>query len=272
MFGSLSRLYQELKQDYGQVIVERQSADLNARARKYHNAPAGGSLRLNPGLPIPRYQTAADLHCMPGSYHTDRGDDDVWAGAVYDPGVYYFAMGALGPYNEDMGVAMCRWLAENFPKLNPRRILDMGCTVGHSTTPYALAFPDAEIHAIDVAAPVLRYAHARAQSMGFGINFSQQDAERTNFDDASFDLVVSHILLHETSRRAVFNIMKESRRLLRSGGLAIHIEAPIQNDQLTPLDAFSQDWATHYNAEPFWTRRRRFLAAVQVSRVAGLGS
>jgi 2-polyprenyl-3-methyl-5-hydroxy-6-metoxy-1,4-benzoquinol methylase len=252
MFGSLSRLYQELKIGYGGDIVARQIDDLNARARRYRQHAKRGSLRLDPSLEIPRYQSGVDIHCLPGGYHSERSADDVTSGAIYDPGVYYFAMGAMGPYNEDMGVSVVRWLGETRPDFRPKRILDMGCTVGHCTTPYADAFPDAELHAIDLAAPVLRYAHARAEAMGKAIHFSQQNAEHTDFAAGSFDLIVSHIMLHETSYRAVYNIMKECRRLLRPGGLVVHVEAPVRNAEITAFDAFMHDWATHYNAEPFW--------------------
>ena len=252
MFGSLSRLYQELKQEVGEAVVHRQAEDLRDRAQTYRARARHTTLRLDPGLAIPRYQTAVDIHLMPGGYHTERMDGDVTSGAIYDPGVYLFAMGALGPYNEDMGLGVLRWLKANRPGFTPRRILDMGCAVGHCTTPYADAFPAAEIHAIDVAAPVLRYAQARAESMGYAIHFSQQNAERTDFPAGHFDLIVSHILLHETSHKALYAIMAECHRLLSPGGIVLHGEAPVDNRKLDPFNAFMRDWSTHYNAEPFW--------------------
>jgi SAM-dependent methyltransferase len=252
MFGSLSRLYQELKQDVGEAVAFRQIAALNDRARKLRQAARKSTLRLDPSIAVPRYLSAVDIHLMPGGYYTERTADDVTAGAIYDPGVYMFAMGALGAYNDDMGHSLIRWIRKNRPGFAPRRILDMGCGVGHSVIPYADAFPGAEIHAIDVGAPVLRYGQARAESLGKAIHFSQQNAERTDFADQSFDLVVSHILFHETSFKAVYNVFKESFRLLRKGGLALHLDVPVQNAKLDPFNAFMRDWSTHYNAEPFW--------------------
>ena len=252
MYGSLFRLCQELLQEYGEDMVHRQIGGLIDKARSYRDRATKGSLRLDPELAIPRYHTGVDIHCQQGGYHTDRGLDDVTAGAMYDPSVYYFALGALGEYNDDMAVSVISWLREEHPGFAPRRILDMGCTVGHCTIPYTEAFPDAEVHAIDVAAPVLRYAHARAEAMGHAVHFSQQNAERTDFEDGSFDLIVSHIMLHETSHRAIYNIMKECHRLLSPGGMVVHVEAPVRNDEIEPFDAFMHDWATHYNAEPFW--------------------
>jgi ubiquinone/menaquinone biosynthesis C-methylase UbiE len=129
----------------------------------------------------------------------------------------------------------------------------MGCSVGHSTVPYAQAFPDAEVHGIDVAAPMLRYAHARAEELGEKVHFSQQNAEQTNFKSGTFDLIVSHILLHETSQKAIHNIVKECHRLLKPGGLMVHGETPPYKN-MGPFDAFMLDWDTRNNNEPFWAR------------------
>ena len=115
------------------------------------------------------------------------------AGATYDRAVYIYAMSRLGTLNDEMGQSVVLHLKEQHPNFQPRRILDMGCTVGHSTLPYVDAYPEAEIFAIDVGAPVLRYAHARAEALGKRVHFSQQNAEQTNFEEGSFDLIVSHI-------------------------------------------------------------------------------
>ena len=39
----------------------------------------------------------------PGNFHTEIRDDDVYAGALYDRGVYVFAFGGLGAQNEGLG-------------------------------------------------------------------------------------------------------------------------------------------------------------------------
>ncbi len=253
MFSTLLRTSQEMMWSACQMPVERELDALNERVRSAAGNAAGGSLELDPALEVPRYHTAVDIHCQPGGYHTEATVDDAAAGMVYDRAVHIYAMGQMGPYNDDMGASVVRWLQLEDPDFKPRRILDMGCAVGHSTVPYARAFPQAEVYAIDVAAPMLRYAHARAEDLGVSIHFSQQNAEKTRFDDGYFDLVVSHILLHETSQRAIHNIIAECRRLLGAGGMMIHAETPPYKN-MDAFDAFMLDWDTRNNNEPFWAR------------------
>ncbi len=249
MWSALLRSSQELMWKSCQLPVARQLPELiNAAQTSGSNY---STLELDPDLEIPAYHRAVDIHCQPGGYHTEVARNDVAAGAIYDRAVYLYAMGRMGPFNDDIGASTVAYLQHMKPDLQPKRILDLGCTVGHSTIPYVDAYPDAEIHAIDVAAPVLRYAQARAESLRKPIHFSQQNAESTNFEGGYFDLIVSHILIHETSSKAFRNIMNECQRLLAPGGWVVHSETPPYKD-MDPYDAFMLDWDTYNNNEPFW--------------------
>ena len=210
---------------------------------------------LDPGVGPPRYMSAIDIHCMPGGYATDQGAGDMAAGAVYDRGVYLYMSGLMGPKNDAVGALTVAWLKRHHPDFAPRRIVDLGCGVGHATLPYVDGYPDAEVHGVDVAPALLRYAKVRADSWGKPAIFHQRDAEATGFDDASFDLVVSHIVLHETSTRALGAILKESRRLLSPGGMMIHVDQP-RFDGSDAWGTFLQENETHYNNEPFWRKYR----------------
>jgi ubiquinone/menaquinone biosynthesis C-methylase UbiE len=248
-WSALQRNSQEMMWKSAQIPTQRQLPQLLKTAAE--RSGKLGTLTLNPELPIPRYHRAVDIHCMPGGYHTEFTRDDLANGAVYDAAVHIYAMGRMGPLNSDIGDSTVAYLKKNFPTLKPQRILDLGCTVGHSTLAYVDAYPDAEVYAIDVGAPVLRYAHARAESLGKRVHFSQQNAEQTNFPDGHFDLIVSHILVHETSALAIRKIMRECHRLLNSPGIVAHAETPPYR-QLPPFDAFMLDWDTRNNNEPFW--------------------
>lgn len=254
-WGSLRRVTQEMMFDTIGESVERQIDSLKEKSTKFTkptNSRRQGSISLDPKLKIPSYQSSVDIHCKPGGYHSELCKDDLFAGAEYDRSYNLFAMGASGPLNDDMGRSTSRFTKTNYPNLKPKRILEIGCTIGHSTLPLVDSFPDAEVYAIDVAAPCLRYAYARAESLSIPVHWSQQNAEKTNFSDSYFDLIVSHILFHETSNKALRNILKECNRLLSTGGVMVHFDAPQYEDMPDPYDHTLGDWSTHYNNEPFW--------------------
>jgi ubiquinone/menaquinone biosynthesis C-methylase UbiE len=84
------------------------------------------------------------------------------------------------------------------------------------------------------------------------ITFIQANAENVPEPDASFDVVYTTIMLHETSNLAIRKIMAETYRLLKPGGLSFHLEQP-QYAGIPPFEAFMRDWDSLYNNEPFWT-------------------
>lgn len=260
-YAGLNRISQELLWFSVADSIERQYGDLAATARKLRGTIGSGA--TDPAFTPPAYITALDIHCMPGGYDQSTGDDlEFAAGALYDRGVYLYAMGYAGPNNDDKGRSVSLYIKRNLPGFAPKRILDMGCAVGHATLPYKEFFPDAEIVGIDVTAPLINYAHARAAGMGVEVTFAQMNAERTTFPDASFDLVVSHILLHETSGKALPAILAECHRVLKPGGYMIHADLP-PFDKMDEFKKFILDNETYYNNEPFWgTMRELDLAAL----------
>lgn len=254
-YASMQRVSQELLWDVVLDSVERELPSLIERAKSKNHGRPIGSLRLNPKLTLPKYAVGVDIHCMPGGYGGEGGADDVAVGALYDRGVYLYALGMMGPMNDDIGGSAAKFVRDHYPSFKPKRILDLGCTVGHSTLPFVDAFPDAEVHAIDVGPSLLRYAHARAESLGKSVHFSQQDATRTDFPDGHFDLIASSILFHETSAKALPAILRECYRLLSPGGIAVHGDLP----PFWAMDEFNQfmlDCETWYNNEPYWGAMR----------------
>lgn len=253
-YAATNRIAQELLWESVNVSIERQLEALLESASEL-SASSKAKLDIPEGFVPPRYVTALDIHCMPGGYASEITENDITAGALYDRGVYLYAMGYMGPDNDDMGRSVCNYIKRNMPDFKPRRILDMGCTVGHSTVPFKELFPDAEVWGIDVGGPVVRYAHARAAALGYEVNFAQMNAEETRFEDGYFDLVVSHIMLHETSGKAMPRIFNECHRLLAPGGLMIHADLP-PFDLMDPFTQFILDNETWYNNEPFWGAMR----------------
>ena len=246
-FSLLNRATQELLWDTVGESVERQLPAMREAARIVE--PAGGTLTLDPDFVLPAYARKVDIHVMPGSFHTALGADDVYAGAVYDRGVYLYAYGELGPENDGLGQATVDFIRGRFPNFAPQRILDLGCGAGMSTHPLAKAWPNAEIYAMDIAAPMLRYAHGRSEAMGIPIHYVQGNAGETDFADGQFDLVVSNLLLHEIPQKLIRQVIAECHRLLAPGGVMVH------NDMVgwptDPFQEFMAEWNAHHNNEPF---------------------
>jgi SAM-dependent methyltransferase len=265
-WSALRRIQQEMMWESVSSSVERQLPELIEQAKD--NGNELGSLTLAPDFQMPAYQTAVDIHCMPGGYHSEFRDNDIAAGAIYDRGTYVYGRGWLGPMNDDMGQSIIHYyLKPHYPDWQPSKILDMGCSVGHSTLPYVDAYPNAEVYAIDVSAPMLRYGHVRAEALGKRVHFVQENAESTHFPEGSFDLVVSHILLHEIPPFAIRNMMRESYRLLAPGGMMVHVEAPLYR-HMDMYSAFLYDWQTANNNEPFWSAMRE-LDVMAIAIAAG---
>ena len=252
-WACLRRHLQEQGSSFKFQMIERQSDDLSNAAKEYALKAKLGTLELNKDVVSPIYHTAMDMHWMPGSYYSEMTENDVFPGAMYDLGGLYIGTGGkMGPYNDGPGWAAVNWIKRNYPNFTPSNILDEGCTVGHSTLAYVKAWPNSEVVGIDFAAPVLRYAHARAESMGQKVHYKQMLAEKTEFDSESFDLVLSSMFLHETSNKAVNELVKEAYRILKPGGLMLHVEQPPFETMKTLFEQFEMDWDTHNNNEPFW--------------------
>jgi SAM-dependent methyltransferase len=192
---------------------------------------------------------------MAGSYHTELFPGDVSAAANYDVGMFITTGGLLGRYSDGGGRAVVDWVARERPGFKPARILDIGSTLGHNVLPIAAAFPEAEVIALDVGAPMLRYGLARAKALGLdNVRFVQADAsDLSQFEDQSFDWIQTTMFLHELSVTSMQAIFAESHRLLRPGGLVLHIEQPQYTPDMPLFEQAMRDWDAFYNNEPFWS-------------------
>lgn len=226
--------------------VDRDLERLEREAAAVSDLP--GSVRIDPSLAVPRNVSAIDVHLMPGSYASGPG---IQKGAIYDQGLAVFSMGLMGDNLDDIGQTMAGYVRARWPEFKPRDILDMGCTIGHNTVPWKKAYPEARVQAIDVAAPGLLYGSARAKMQGAEIHFAQMSADHTQFADGSFDLVFSSMFLHEISAKTRHQVFKEAYRLLRPGGLMLHMEVP-PNREMGAFEGFYLDWDSYYNEEPFY--------------------
>lgn len=250
-YSSLRCTAQELVWDTVMDTVQRQRDTLKKQydALSADQGKAQGTLTLDEALEIPRYANAVDVHLMPGNY--GGTGDDLAPGAVYDQGLNVFAFGQMGKQLNDIGWSMSNYLKAKFPHLDPKTIVDVGCTIGHNTVPWKQTFPEADVYGLDISGACLKYAHARAQSLGQTVHFQQKSCENLGFADNSVDVVFSSMFLHELPKEAIDAFLAEAHRILKPGGVLMNMELP-PNDALKPYDAFYLDWDCYYNNEPFY--------------------
>jgi SAM-dependent methyltransferase len=250
---AIDRAAQELMwQSIGETVFREQER-MEETARALMQAPTRlGSLSLDPAFQAPQIYRDCHIHLQPEGYCESPSDSAVTVGAFYESGGRLYSMGRGGGKEDSKAGAVIQHLQKLRPEFRPRRILDMGCSAGGASTVYGAHYIDAEVHAIDLGASMLRYAHARAEALGARVHFHQMSATNTSFPDGHFDLIVSHNLLHEISgddRRAV---ARESLRLLAPGGLCIHQDVDLLFRNKTPWEQAERAYDFRYNNEPFW--------------------
>jgi SAM-dependent methyltransferase len=271
-WSALRYTAQEMTWSSVRPMIERSLPNMIAAASKTTSATqTAGSLRLDPTLEIPYDMQQLDIHLMPGGFHTEQVPDDVAAGALYTHGTAVFAGGfALRARGGGVAKSIARYLEVAFPAFRPRKILDLGCTTGGNLLPYLEVFGQAEGYGVDVGAPLLRYAHARAESLNMRVHYSQQDAQQLDFPDDAFDIVCSSFFLHEHSVNVTRRVFKEALRVLKPGGVMVHMELPPAS--LTdPYYPVYLDWDAYYNNEPHYAAFRALDLRAEVVR-AGFAS
>ena len=219
---------------------------------------SSGALALDPALPMPDYYSEVDVHQHPGGVWSDA-----LGGLVYEAG----ARSTTPLLTRD------RDLHERFADLvktmqpAPTTILDMGCGFGKTTQPLADVFSDARVTGIDLSAPCLKVAARNAvRTQARNLAYVQANAAETGLASDRFDAVTSTMLLHEMPAETVTQVIRESARLLRPGGIMAHLDFLPPDDEFL---AYLHIGHSHRNNEP-WMRSLMGLDLPAVMREAGL--
>ena len=229
-----------------------------AEAHRQFDALAGrktlGSLQLEPSLSVPTPIANTEIHRQPGGFVGREQEDSMLPGLRYFGSSRIYAPGKGNVYagRDSRGAFLVEQIQQQFPGIRPARILELGCGLGVASHSVALAWPDAEYHAVDVAGPLLQMAHLLAEEKGIRMHFHQRDAAHTGFPDGHFDLIISHILFHETNSARLPQILRECRRLLAPQGVMLHVDVATQVTRLGFDDQLMNDWQVRWNGEPFW--------------------
>lgn len=126
---------------------------------------------------------------------------------------------------------------ENFIK-----ILDVGCNRGHDIFRMKRRFSNHNISffGIDISPLDIEYANKVVVKNGIkNCRFIVGDAEHTNFDDGSFDIVIcSEVLEHIPQPERV---LREIHRILKNQGIAI-ITTPNAENKVSKLKKLAPKW------------------------------
>jgi demethylmenaquinone methyltransferase/2-methoxy-6-polyprenyl-1,4-benzoquinol methylase len=102
-------------------------------------------------------------------------------------------------------------------------ILDMCCGTGNATFAIAQKLRGASrIKGIDLSVGQINAATRKNRFPN--VSFEVMDASDTSFPDQSFDKVVIPHALHEMPRAVRLAVLKEARRILRTGGTVVVLE------------------------------------------------
>jgi SAM-dependent methyltransferase len=168
-----------------------------------------GTVQYDPQWMPPEY-SMVEIHLQPGGYSREP-----LAGFMYDFGLKVFMGGAA---DHDFVAQMAAKAAGVPADGRVARILDLGCSAGATTTALKRQYTAADVTGIDVSAPMVRYAHLRAVEQGVDVNFRQMLAEKLEYPDSQFDMVLAMLLFHEVPVPVGRRIVEEAFRVLRPGG------------------------------------------------------
>lgn len=215
--------------------------DLEADLTALHNGPA--ALHLDPNFKPPAYWSGVDFHRTEGGW-----DGHPFAGYIHAEIIHRKIVDAGFPG----GIfAQRKDVAARAPKSHYNKILDMGCSTAHFTQALQETYPDAHITGIDLSARTLEHAFRVANAHGWDWHLYQRAAEGTGFEDDSFDLVASYILLHEVPEATIEAIFAEAFRVLTPGGDIIMSDVTRYVD-LDKLAVWKADQSALYGGEPHW--------------------
>jgi ubiquinone/menaquinone biosynthesis C-methylase UbiE len=106
------------------------------------------------------------------------------------------------------------------------RVLDVGCGTGYLTRHMATAVgPQGAVTGVDPSPTVLAYARRKSQSgRGAPCTYQEGIAEALDLPDASFDTVVTSLMLHHLPEELRPVALGEMCRVLRPGGRLLVVE------------------------------------------------
>jgi SAM-dependent methyltransferase len=150
-----------------------------------------------------------------------------WNARAREDAHYYVAFGRRGQH-EDEFFATAHEIATSLeaelrrlPSAEPsaRRALEIGCGPGRLMRPLSRHF--GEIHGVDISDEMIRLARERLADIPHAHPRHNPSSDLAAYAAESFDFVYSYaVFQHIPDREVVFNYFRETRRVLKIGGIA----------------------------------------------------
>lgn len=131
-----------------------------------------------------------------------------------------------------LGAALRSFQLALLDGLEPRRVLEVGCGTGELLRCVARRFPAAEVTGLDPDASALAIAEEKVRAEALPARFAPGRAERLQFPEGSFDLVISSLMLHHLDTAAKKDALREWRRVLVPGGVLLLVDFGVPRSRL----------------------------------------
>lgn len=164
--------------------------------------------------------------------------------SLYEHQVEVLFSGTAGP----MRRMLIKMIKDKLGHKKPIKILELGAGVGTATLDFSKSFNFSSYVVTDVSGPYLKVAKARFNDSR--LEFVQTAAESLPFEDEMFDLVFSVYLFHELPDAVREKVLKESKRVLKSGGILAICDS-LQKDDDPRLNRILENFPIDYH-EPFY--------------------
>ncbi len=112
-------------------------------------------------------------------------------------------------------------------------VLDVGCGTGNLTlTAQSYAGPSGKVYGIDAAPEMIEVAKSKASRSGLDVVFQVGLIEQLAFPDATFDVVISRLVMHHLPDDLKRKGLAEMLRVLKPGG---HLVIADFNPPINPV-------------------------------------
>lgn len=146
------------------------------------------------------------------------------------------------------------------------RWLEVACGAASATRPVLETFPRARVTALDLSSAYLKVAHDTLRQFD-NVDFIQGDAADLEFKNGTFDAVYSVYLLHELPKSVREQVVRESYRVLKPGGVLIFSDS-LQMDDTPELNWALERFPKAYH-EPFYKNYSEDKIEDLMERVTG---